>query len=172
MSGDKEYMTPLGFIITGFLMLAVAGLCITPSTMSIDNTNAFRMFGGIALVIIGILIFCLNRNGMYAAVMIANGLMFVLAAQVSLGSTRDFVMILFMVGYILMALMAVIGTERSYLVAAMFICITLNLVVRYIMGVSDDGISMFGGVFCLISAVLSMYIGLAMIDRNSRLPLF
>ena len=49
-SENKEYMTSLGFIITGFLMLAVAGLCITPSTMSVDNMNAFRMFGGAALL--------------------------------------------------------------------------------------------------------------------------
>jgi len=104
--------------------------------------------------------------------MIANGLMFVLAAQVSLESTRDFVMILFIVGYILMALMAVIGTERSYLVAVTFIFIALNLVVRYLLGVSDDGTSIFGGVFCLISAIMSIYIGLAMIDRNSSLPPF
>ncbi len=170
VTNDKDVLSPTGYVITGLLMLAVAGLCLTPDSFSLHSMNAFRLYGGTVLVAIGLLIAYLYGGKLSAVLMIVNGLMFVLAAEVSLTSTQDFAMIIFVAGYVILAALCLLMNDRSYILALAMLSTGLNVVCRYLMGAASDGTAVASGVFCLIATVLFLYVGVASLSDRMKLP--
>jgi hypothetical protein len=171
MTDKIDYISGSGYLTLGVLMLAIAGLCLAPNSMSSSNMNAFRIFGGITLIIIGLIAVRFNDDRFTAAIMILSGLLFVLAGQTNLGSNRDFVVVLFGVGTALVAVMSFISGEGKNTITAALALMPMNLLFRYFLGTASDGTCVTSGIVCLISAALFVYIGLAMTSKRYELPL-
>jgi hypothetical protein len=171
MSDNNQYSASAGYMVLGILMLMVAGFCMVPDTVSTSSMNNFRFYGGIALMVLGIISAAVYKDGFSAFIIIINGLLFILAAKVSLASFNDFPMLVFAVSYILLALVSLLNSESKMLITIAMIFIALNVIARYIMGSADDGTNMVSGIFCLLSSAVFVYVSLAMMSDRFKLPL-
>lgn len=167
---EDKYLSSAGFILTGLLMFSLFLFMVIPDSFSLENMNVLRLVGGISLVVIGVAIMHYEKNGLVAAAMILNGAMYVMAAEVSLTSTSDPLMIMFALGYLLITIMFVIGKESHYLMAATMILSMFNLIFRYVLDL-DIGKTV-GGVFCLLSAIVAFYVGMSLISYRVKLPMY
>jgi len=170
MSENSNYIASAGYVILGILMLAVAGLCLTPSTMAGMNIYSFRCIGGLTLIVLSVILFWMKEDNIAAFVLFMNGFLFVIAAYLSLTSNQDFAMILMIAAYLLIAIILLLGNGKRMLVACATILAALNLASRYVLGAADDGTALVSGIMCIVSAILFMYLGIAMTSEKVKLP--
>lgn len=171
MTKNLDPVYSAGYLILGILMLALAGFCFTPTSITIATIQSFRVFGGMALIVVGIISFALKRDGVTPALFIVNGLMFLIAAGATLTSNKDFTLIVLAVGYLMLSLVMLLSKERMLLVSVLLLFIACNLISRYIFGTASDGTCIVGGVFCTLSALISLYIGMYYSSERASLPI-
>jgi hypothetical protein len=170
MPKNSDYITSAGYLILGILMITLAGFCLFPSSISVDTVQTFRIYGGATMFIIGILMFCLKKEDSTPALFMINGLLFLIAAGVTLTSNRDLTLIILATGYIILAMVMFLSNNRSLMISLLLVFIASNLISRFIFGTADDGTCLAGGIFCILSAIISLYIGFSFASERVELP--
>jgi hypothetical protein len=171
MPENSDYITSAGYLILGILMLTLASFCLLPSSISVNTVQSFRIYGGATMFIIGILMFYLKKDDSTPALFMINGLLFLIAAGVTLTSNRDITLIVLAVGYLILATIMFLSNNRSLLVSLLLVFIAFNLISRFIFGTADDGTCIAGGIFCILSTILSLYIGFSFASERVKLPI-
>lgn len=169
MYSDLKYMTSSAYLMSGLLMFALFLFLAVPDFTNLSNMNVLRIVGGATLIIIALAVIYFEKDGLVASAMFINGAMYIMAGKVSLTSTSDPLMFMFIVGFVILAIMFLVCEYRSILIAAAWLFSALNLLSRYFLD-ADTGTTV-GGICCLIAAVLFLYVSISLISAKVKLPI-
>jgi hypothetical protein len=172
MSDERNYIAAAGYATIGIIMLALAGYCLSPDSMSLENVNFFRLIGGFGIGILASLyLLRFYNDGFNSMIMLVAGILFIVCMMAGVSSNRSFMMIIMVIGYALLALWSFLSTKGLKLVTIGMALISLNLLVRYILGTAADGTCVLAGIIDLIACAIFIYLGVAIVSEKYQLPI-
>ncbi len=159
-----------GFALMGLLFLTISMLFIFPDKISVDQTNVIRLYGGIAIAILGLLTAYFDKSILSAVLFIFTGVTYVMAAELSLTTTSTLPILIIGIAFIIFAAVLFMDEERSIILTLIPLLTGLNLVVRFFLDTGDNTTGIISGILCMLAALLSYYV--CFTKTNDKLSMF